>query len=79
MATVLENCKIEKSDLSITSMHDHTLCDLRDLNVYFKARFDNVHSEMVAFKLENFALLKTVMILLSNDHSLKDDVQYMLG
>lgn len=70
---------IAPDKIGITSMHDHTLTDLRNLNVYFKSMFGNMPSHMSEFKLENFSFLRTGMILLSDEHSVTDDVSYMTG
>lgn len=65
--------------VGVTSMHDHTLKDMRPLNVYFKARFGSIPASMYEFKLDNFSFLKSGMVLLSDEHSLTDDMEYMIG
>lgn len=70
---------IAPETVGITSMHDHTLKDMRTLNSYFKARFGSIPASMYEFKLENFSFLKSGMVMLSDEHSLTDDVDYMAG
>lgn len=66
-------------ELGLTTMHEHTLSDMRGLVAYFKNFFPPVPQEMLDFKLENFPFLKTGMVMLSEEHAVTDDVDYMIN
>ncbi|MGE4540661.1 MAG: hypothetical protein AB7D35_05305 [Bacteroidales bacterium] len=69
---------ISPEKLGLTSMHDHTLNDMRGLVDVFKQFFPPVPDEMLEFKMENFSFLKTGMVMLSEDHAVTDDIDYMI-
>src|SRR5665648_16397 len=71
------NGDISPNELGYTSMHEHTLVDLRLMTEFMKNFIPSAPPEKLAFKLENYAFLKTGAVLLSDEHSITDDVDYL--
>lgn len=69
---------INADDLGFTSMHEHTLLDLRPAGKFMKNLFPDVTQEMVDFKLENFPFLKTGTYLINDELAVVDDLDFLV-
>jgi phosphotriesterase-related protein len=79
MARITTVCgDISPDQLGMTSMHEHTLCDLSIARQYMLDLFPDVSEEQVAFKLENYAFLKTGTFLLNEELAKQDDEEYVI-
>ncbi len=68
---------IAPEQLGFTSMHEHTMLDLRPAAEFIKSIFPDVTQEMVEFKFENFAFLKTGAYLLNEELAIVDDMDFL--
>lgn len=66
------------NELGFTSMHDHTLVDLTIVKAHMERFFPPIPKEMLEFKPENFPILRSGMIMLSEEHAVLDDIDYMV-
>lgn len=64
--------------LGVTTLHEHTLLDMRIAGGYLKGYFKNAPASMLAFRPENFAFLKTGVYLASDDCAVVDDMDYLV-
>ena len=69
--------EISPEKLGVTSLHEHTFLDMRIAGSYLKGYFKNAPAEMLAFKPENYAFLKTGVYLASDDCAVTDDPDYL--
>ena len=70
---------ISPEQLGYTSMHEHTLVDMRLVGEYLTQFIPPAPDEKLTFKTENYAFLKTGAVLISNDpaNTITDDLDYM--
>lgn len=64
--------------LGFTSLHEHTLLDLRIAGVFMKNYFRNVPADKLAFRPENFAFLKEGVYLISDECAVVDDMDFLV-
>jgi len=69
---------IAPENLGVTSLHEHTFLDMRIAGKYLKGYFKSAPAEMLAFKPENYAFLKTGVYLASDDCAVTDDLDYLV-
>lgn len=65
---------ISPEDLGFTSMHDHTVIDMRTAADYLKSLFPPVPPEMVEFRMENMSFFRTGAFLMCPEMQKTDDV-----
>ena len=64
--------------LGVTTLHEHTFLDMRIAGAYLKGYFKSAPAEMLAFKPENYAFLKTGVYLASDDCAVTDDLDCLV-
>lgn len=69
---------ISPDALGFTSLHEHTLLDLRQAGAFMKAMFPDVTPDLVVFKPENFAFLKTGAYLINEELAVVDDMDFLV-
>ncbi|WP_049945146.1 hypothetical protein [Butyrivibrio sp. AC2005] len=70
--------EINADELGFTSLHEHTLYDLRIAGKYMRNMFQGVPEQLLEFKPENYPFLKSGVYLLNEECAQMNDLDYLI-